>query len=898
MGSGLCTVWGAATSCGTHQGCTVGSSGPVCTCVVDPNCGSGTATFCASTSSQSTCGTDADGCFFVASTTACPAHQDCRGSNPTGACDCTTPPTDCMNAAGTTFCATSTSVSTCKVDNSNTKNCLYADTAVGCGTHQSCSTPTAGAAVCKCNTDPNGCTAGNSGSNLCGAGNTSVHCALDADNCPSGAVTQCNTHSTCDGTTGLCKCNTSVCTTTGPTCNGSDVSTCAQDGACFYVSATAATCSSNAPCQGANGAATCTCNPAPAICSAGAGTYCDNGAVTTCVADVHGCVTVSTTQVACNAHSTCQGAAGSGGCVCNPPPPGCTAAGSFCSNGGMSQSTCQMDGVCPFDAGLNTPCLTHQSCKGATIGQTCSCDNTCTPQQASGLGTYCVGTSQVASCATDGASCRTASAPIACLGVKFCQGADGMGACACPPMGGTEGAGCTTLGVTVCDGNKVLTCTNDGLSGCHVWALPHDCTGESHVCGTKAGHAACQCAENGTTDFYADPVNGGPSATDNFFPTGTAGPVECRFKTLTAALAVATAPGSRVIADSAAPPVDFSGETFPLVVNAGVVLKTFDTTPTPGNYVIVVNSAGASAVSLLGSTFEGFTIQNATGSAGASAVSLVGPSVVDTVELEGTATTTLSNGVLVNPGAQGSSLNAVNIQGFGTGVNDTAGAGEVMLTNGKLSSNATGVALSNGTLTASSTVISGGANGVTIGAAGGATSTFNGSSLGVSGATASGISQSSTGGTVVLNLTTGVEIKGNGTNGVSLSAGTGTIGDANIHDNAASGIAQSGGTLTIGSGGTTMVQTNATGVTLTGGTLNVGAGTITGNTGDGVTASGSATLASGTGAVYKSNGGNGIAESSATLTFAGSAASPVSLTGTSSTASSCRAATSRRATCR
>jgi hypothetical protein len=68
-------------------------------------------------------------------------------------------------------------------------------------------------------------------------------------------------------------------------------------------------------------------------------------------------------------------------------------------------------------------------------------------------------------------------------------------------------------------------------------------------------------------------------------------------------------------------------------------------------------------------------------------------------------------------------------------------------------------------------------------------------------------------------------------------------------------------------------------VNLTGGMLTVGTGTITGNTGDGVTASAGTTLVSNTGAQYTNNTGNGIAETSATLTFNSSASAPIVVSG-------------------
>ena len=227
-------------------------------------------------------------------------------------------------------------------------------------------------------------------------------------------------------------------------------------------------------------------------------------------------------------------------------------------------------------------------------------------------------------------------------------------------------------------------------------------------------------------------------------------------------------------------------------------------------------------------------------------------------------------------------LNDVTVQGFTTGL-DVSTTGVVTVTNSDIATNATGISLANGTLSATTVTVDGGSgNGVVIKAATGASSTLNATGLTVKNMTAAGISQSATGsGLVALNLTS-AEITFNGGGGITLAAGTGTLGNVSVHDNTGAGITQSGGTLALGDGGATMtVQSNTTtGATLTGGTLTVGTtASITGNGTDGVAVSNSATLIANPGAHFTSNGANGINATSANLTFNGSTASPIIVTG-------------------
>ena len=577
---------------------------------------------------------------------------------------------------------------------------------------------------------------------------------------------------------------------------------------------------------------------------------------------------MTATAAACGGHQVCTGSGSAHSCQCDPAvaPAGCTGSGSFCASGTMTtQSLCQTDPQtgCPFSDPLNnSTCPTHQSCKSATLGQTCSCDNTCTAQQASGAGTFCIDAKHSQTCTVIN-TCDIAGGVTACQGIATGQGADGNGACACPVAGVVAGTGCGTVGATLCGpADTVLTCTLDVASGCQAWVQTKDCTPDGHVCGTKSTVAACQCPEHAGTDFYADPTEG-TSSTSNLFATGVASPVDCRFVTLGAALGAATTPGNRVIASSANLPAFFSHEAFPLSVSPGVTLMG-EVVSMSGNYVVDFNTGAASAI-VLGdtSTVEGLSLEQLGGNVAASAILMSGTgATVDTVVMDG------PFAIGVNVTGQGL-INASTITGFTTGVNVASASGvPTQLNNSNVDTNVNGVAISSGTLSTTASVVDGGSgSGVVVSATGALTAT----GLSVKNMSGNGVLAS---GSAIVNVGGSSDIGPNTGAGLSLSTGTATLGAVTLHNNA-SGITQTGGVVNVGSGATSTVTLNTTGVTLSGGTMNVGTGTITANTGNGVTVTGGATLVSNIGAQYTSNGGDGINETSSTLTFNGANATPI-----------------------
>jgi Right handed beta helix region len=862
MGSSTCTVWGTEATCGAHKTCAVTGAGAACACSNTECTVAGD--FCASGTTKSTCSVDTDGCFFVAAApVACGTRQSCTGAAGAASCTCNVDPS-CAHGADT-FCASTTSQSNCGTD---TDGCFFVASTTPCASAQTCS-GSAPSGSCQCNPAPAQCTA--DGLTFCDSNGHSETCTKDAKGCYFiSNTTTCGTHQTCNGS-GVCACNASACSGAGTFCDGSGkLVTCAVDAnSCSFVSAGPTSCAANETCTGASPTAACTCNAAPAACTGGApGTFCSSGTeTTTCVADAHSCVTIATTH-ACGTRQTCGGTSGANSCVCNAPPAGCTAAGTFCMSTGV-QEDCVADADSCLFAQNATACPAHETCKGSTIGSTCTCDNTCTAAQAGG--TYCIDGATQATCTNDSNSCHTSSATVTCQGTQTCRTTGGAGgACQCPAAGVVAGTGCATLNATICQGNTVLTCTLDALGACNVWAAPNDCTAGGYVCGTKSGVAACQCVEHTGTAYYADPANG-TSSTSGVFATGITSPEACRFTTLTTALANATN-GNQVVAKSDAP-AKFQGETFPLVVGTGVTLTT-DAPLTPSTYTIVFNGNGSAVTLGTNSVLEGFTIANNNGGAASTAVLVPSTGVsIDTVVLEGTGTTVLANGIALTGTGQ-AIINNANISGFTTGVNVATSSPTVQLNNSNLSFSGTNLLITNGTVSASTDVITDGTTNVSIAAAGTNLPTLNGTTLLVTSATGAGISQTSTGGTPSLTISgTNSEISHNGGGGITSGAGSVTVGTANIHDNTGSGVSATGGSVSI-TGPATIQANTVKGISFTGTgtTLEVGNMTVTGNGSDGLFASAGAVTVD-TGAHFDSNTGEGL-NVSTKLTFNGTAAAP------------------------
>jgi hypothetical protein len=433
----------------------------------------------------------------------------------------------------------------------------------------------------------------------------------------------------------------------------------------------------------------------------------------------------------------------------------------------------------------------------------------------------------------------------------------------------------------------LLTCTSVG--GCLVWQQTSSCSASSLVCANKGATVAdCECAPlpAGTTSFYADAVSGSAAGAAPF-PTGAQTPAQCRFKTLTATLSVASAAATtqgsaKAIATGATGLVVevFANETFPLDVMPNVTLTTTDTTPTPANYVINFNdnTLNRSAVVVHdAASFSGFTVQNtATAANGASGISASCPSsgtiaagAVTGVIVNGKSTVAaaaaLTNGVTVATNCN-LALDTVDAKACGTGLKlaGSSNTATVTATSSTFESNTTGVLGARGVLTLnSSTVKTNTGDGIRITPAGGQlvfsmTGGVIDSNLGwgVNVQVGSGATAASTA------SFTGTELKNNGINpgGPPIAGGLQdtaarplTFNSVNVHDNASVGVTASGGAIvtvggvshfdTNGQAGTAAAGFTVSGAatTLTVNASNAGKTTFASNRGPGIHLGGGAT---------------------------------------------------------
>ncbi|HEX3697719.1 MAG TPA: right-handed parallel beta-helix repeat-containing protein [Polyangia bacterium] len=590
-------------------------------------------------------------------------------------------------------------------------------------------------------------------------------------------------------------------------------------------------------------------------CTLGAHQCGTNGGVQTCATNASGCP-VFGAEVACGGHQACSG--GVCGCVA-PSDTGCTAAGTFCATDG-SLKTCAVDGSCKF-VSATTACATDTQCTGTLPSAACTCNNQCAT-----VGNFCSDAKTAAVCANDGNSpaCRTITGTTACGSIKNCVG----GACICPAAGGThENEGCVRgTDANICDTTHILTCVHDSDSNCDIWkvapgGLCESDNGGGLTCGSKAGHAACQCPARTGGDVFADPA-GGTSDTGGVFATGIQSPAQCRLPTLTKGLGVAasTAGVTRVVAIADAPPAAFNAEpSFPLNVPAGVLLTTADATPTPANYKVNFNSATNIAVLLADkSEIQGFTLQNVSGSASGVMVNALPSAQVtlDNVVIDAHGTTsTLTDGILINSNSS-ATLNAVTVGGAAVAalaantsatVGVTGGTftgskfgvdvqlGAVTMTNATISANQTGIQLETGAAP-SLHLVGGTVTGNTVGAviSKGALLADTGATFTLS--TGDGITISS--GSANLH---GVDINNNGGDGLAASgAGTVVVIDQGSHVNgngtavAGNGIVGGAGTLLTVDGSTEVASNTGNGIMLLGALTNISAVSIHTNTMNGV----------------------------------------------------------------
>jgi hypothetical protein len=320
------------------------------------------------------------------------------------------------------------------------------------------------------------------------------------------------------------------------------------------------------------------------------------------------------------------------------------------------------------------PCMTDANCPdsqrcdgaGAQPGRCVAC----VPDPACGAdGTFCVAgdSGLLRVCSTSAGGCRY-STSVACATPQVCGGTSGTASCACPLAGTASGSGCGTAGAQTCDpaSGNALSCVSQGT--CLVWtaAAGPTCTSQGLVCDASSGSPVCVCGTYSGTDLFADSVSGS-AASAAVRPTGAQTPTTCRFKSLTDALAKASA-GSTVKMTgwtSTSGAVVFSSASssagFPLVVGPGVTLTTTDSPLDPTHYVVEVDQAGTRPVLQLDhdAAVSGFTVQP-TGAGTASEALFVSCTGA------GTAPVTLSSLVLDGKGLLAASAIAEGLRLSGT----------------------------------------------------------------------------------------------------------------------------------------------------------------------------------------------------------------------------------------
>ena len=447
------------------------------------------------------------------------------------------------------------------------------------------------------------------------------------------------------------------------------------------------------------------------------------------------------------------------------------------------------------------------------------CVSTCT---AANVGNACKDNKTVATCAASPQvpGCYLLSNPVACTGVKTCAGVGGAAACVCPAVTAvpTPGAGCASSGTRACGTGMLLTCGSDpAASGCLIWQMIEDCAGQA--CETVGGAAGCSCGAPTGNDLYVDPVAGGGWA--GRAPTGAQQPASCRFKTLGQALAVAPS-GRRVVAASNSLPATFSGETFPLVVPAGVTLTTGGATPPPSFKISFAGASAAMAERAIslgdGARLSGFILENGGGSNNAVGLACTtGPATVERVRLTGSSGAAIMRlGVQVGSDSVACQLTAsdVTVEGFESGVSvlgQLAATGLVVRGSRFVGLEVEGAAAT-ATLGAGTKLDGNGTGGLRV--LDGATVTGTGVSASNNGNASGGLNDGLrvVGGSLTLHQST---IDNNEGRGLFLDSGTVVLDDGSVMRgngkmNGSSAIRYKGGTLNVGgaTGGVVKISDN------------------------------------------------------------------------------------------
>lgn len=157
-------------------------------------------------------------------------------------------------------------------------------------------------------------------------------------------------------------------------------------------------------------------------------------------------------------------------------------------------------------------------------------------------------------------------------------------------------------GTTRCAGDVLELCTAADAS-CGAWEVT-SCSARGLVCGAQGHPAACECAAAGA-ELHVDASEGGSD--EQLLPTGVASPPACRFGSITAALAAATAGTTvRVVG----PAATYGG--LPIRIPKSVALVS-DPPDAAARILGADHAQGAGVVLEEGARLEGFTVRAAAG---------------------------------------------------------------------------------------------------------------------------------------------------------------------------------------------------------------------------------------------------------------------------------------------
>jgi hypothetical protein len=420
--------------------------------------------------------------------------------------------------------------------------------------------------------------------------------------------------------------------------------------------------------------------------------------------------TVTTTGAPCSSDLECptgQGCGSDGLCgAAALSCPGHTAAGECapgtgCSGGELVTCTAGT-GVCSTGP-VTTPCPAHQACTAGGASAACECAPTrCSATTSS----FCTPGGQVATCAQDLSSakgCWYAASSAACGDPgAACAESGGGASCACPVANA-----CAQLDATTCAGSEVLRCLPAAIgSTCLTWQADTDCADSSLVC--SAG--ACACPAHPGPVYVADAVDGSPAGASPH-PTGLSSPPSCRYRSLTDALAAASAHGAGATVQAAGWSASLPGGTVlfsepgALSVAAGVTLTTDDAVPTATHYAVTTSASLTGAFVTLGpgASLAGFEVRNS--ASGGAGVVTACPTSADTAPVS-LSSVTISAATAGPPvvrfgsglhltGSCPVSMTGVNVANAVTGILSEAEAPTTM-TGGALTGNGTGVSIGAG----------------------------------------------------------------------------------------------------------------------------------------------------------------------------------------------------------